>query len=357
MLSACGYLRVDRHVCRFFDFSYHLLTALSQLISPRLQDLESLLTTLATVPCCHYLSWEILTSPNSSPYLSVFPTEHLFWSSYFPMHFCHQSSLLQCNLQFSNVVHSITRIHNIASLEFLCISQNTHRTIFYPNFQFFDWQPLPQFANIKEYFFNAFQAPCETKSQIGEIFANIDENGTKTSLLEVILEKTPPHQGWTLFSRSRCSNIKFFHHSHFNWCWNFGKIWIVRCLSLVCWQMSNSRLFHTVLHWRGQCLTTTTRTCCTMFWASIGPMYADYVSIGPMLKTVPAIVDSALHWSQCPENPTTTCDPLPLQPIPVDGGLIHFLLSRFRIFLKLSGFPPQYVWEMFKIPQICLTRI
>ena len=47
VLSACGYLRVDRHVCRFFDFSYHLLTALSQLISPRLQDLESLLT-LAT---------------------------------------------------------------------------------------------------------------------------------------------------------------------------------------------------------------------------------------------------------------------------------------------------------------------
>jgi len=69
----------------------------------------------------------------------------------------------------------------------------------------------------------------------------------------------------------------------------------VNCSSLVCWQMSNSRLFHTVLHWRGQCLTTTsTTTCCTTFWASIGPMYADYVSIGPMLKTVPC------NCRQCP---------------------------------------------------------
>ena len=100
----CLWVPMRCHVCRFFDFSYHLLTALSQLlVSPRLQDLESLLTTLATVPTLPSDISRNFDKPQIlSPYLSVFPTEHLFWSSYFPMHFCHhQSSLLQCNLQFS----------------------------------------------------------------------------------------------------------------------------------------------------------------------------------------------------------------------------------------------------------------
>ena len=156
----CLWVPMRCHVCRFFDFSYHPLTALSQLlVSPRLQDLESLLTTLATVPTLPSDISRNFDKPKLlSPYLSVFPTEHLFWSSYFPMHFCHQSSLLQCNLQFSNVVYTASRKATIMlhQSRFYVFPQK-HRTIFYPNFQFFDWRPLPVCANIKEYFSTHFR--------------------------------------------------------------------------------------------------------------------------------------------------------------------------------------------------------
>ena len=149
-------------------------------------------------------------------------------------------------------------------------------------------------------------------------------------------------------------------------CKNFGEIWIVRCLSLVCWKMSNGRLFTLSNIGVGNVFKTTTTTRCAMCWASIvhfGHICTGHVPICPMssvqcpmyianivlhckqcptLQTLSYIADIVLHWSlSVLKNRTTTCDPLPhQQPIPVEGGLIHFLQSRFRIFLKLSGFLP-----------------
>lgn len=199
--------------------------------------------------------------------------------------------------------------------------------------------------------------------------------GQKSSLLKVILEIRPPatrveHYFEQIFQTlfwADVWNITFSHHSHFNWCWKwivriFGEIWIVRCLSLVSWKMSNGRLF-TLSNIGVDNVFKTTTTRCAMFWASIVhwpylhrscahmshvqcPMYIANIVLHckqcPTLQTLSYIADIVLHWSlSVLKNRTTTCDPLlHQQPIPVEGGLIHFLQSRFRIFLKLSGFLP-----------------
>jgi len=95
------------------------------------------------------------------------------------------------------------------------------------------------------------------------------------------------------------------------------------------------------------------------------PMYIANIVLHckqcPTLQTLSYIADIVLHWSlSVLKNRTTTCDPLlHQQPIPVEGGS-HSLPAKplsdiFETFWISSS--SQYVWEMFKIPQKCLTRI
>ena len=201
--------------------------------------------------------------------------------------------------------------------------------------------------------------------------------GQKSSLLEVILEIRPPatrveHYFEQIFQTlfwADVWNITFSHHSHFNWCWK----WIVRILAK--YELSGVRLWCS-----GKCPTADCSHCPTLGWAMFlkqqqhvaqcfeHPLYIGHICTGhvpicpmssvqcpmyianivlhckqcPTLQTLSYIADIVLHWSlSVLKNRTTTCDPLPhQQPIPVEGGLIHFLQSRFRIFLKLSGFLP-----------------
>ena len=136
----------------------------------------------------------------SSPYLSVFPTEHLFWSAYFPMHFCHhQSSLLQCNLQFSNnVVHSILKSHKNA---FLCIFPNTQNN-FLPKFPVYIFW-LTAFTIVCDGFESIFSThfrPHVKQTPFDPILKrkSVFDNGTRKKtflpiLLAVILENKPHH--------------------------------------------------------------------------------------------------------------------------------------------------------------------
>ena len=81
-------------LCRLFDFSYHPLTSLttrSTRSTPTAGSRKSLDSSNRHAAIFLEKFWKPPYS-SSAPYLSVFPTEHLFWSSYFPMHFCHTAS-------------------------------------------------------------------------------------------------------------------------------------------------------------------------------------------------------------------------------------------------------------------------
>jgi len=142
-------------------------------------------------------------------------------------------------------------------------------------------------------------------------------------------------------------------------CKNFGEIWIVRCSSLVSWKMSNGRLFTLSNIGVGNVFKTTTTTRCAMCWASI--VHFGHICTCPVssvlctLQTLSYIASNVLHCKLCPTLQTLSYIEVSVSwktvqllvirfstssQYQLKGGLIHFLQSRFRIFLKLSGFLP-----------------
>ena len=167
-------------------------------------------------------------------------------------------------------------------------------------------------------------------------------------------------------------------------CKNFGEIWIVRCLSLVCWKMSNGRLFTLSNIGVGNVFKTTTTTRCAMFWASIVhwpylhrscahmshvqcPVSYVHCKHCPTLQAMSYIANFVLHCrhcptlkSQCPEKPYNYLWSASPPAANTSWRGSHSLPAKplsdiFETFWISSS--SQYVWEMFKIPQKCLTRI
>ena len=139
----CLWVPMRCHVCRFFDFSYHLLTALSQLlVSPRLQDLESLLTPLATVPTLPSDISRNFDKPKSSLLILV----SFLQSIYFDLHIFQCIFVIISQVFFSAICSFPSRTQHLESPQYRFTrvsmyfpnNKNTQRTIFYPNFQFFD---------------------------------------------------------------------------------------------------------------------------------------------------------------------------------------------------------------------------
>ena len=226
--------------------------------------------------------------------------------------------------------------------------------------------------------------------------------GQKSSLLEVILEIRPPatrveHYFEQIFQTlfwADVWNITFSHHSHFNWCWK----WIVRILAK--YELSGVCLWCV-----GKCPTADCSHCPTLGWAMFlkqqqhvaqcfeHPLYIGHICTGhvpicpmssvqcpmyianivlhckqcPTLQAMSYIANFVLHCrhcptlkSQCPEKPYNYLWSASPPAANTSWRGSHSLPAKplsdiFETFWISSS--SQYVWEMFKIPQKCLTRI